>query len=428
MRAAEGTPGWPVTVVERLSVPVRDPRPLATLDLAALCGALHLCVAHQPKGGGGGAPPSEARTVRGAAPGTELNVLYERSARDALAWLERQQRNGRFAFFGEADAGVTSMALAAVLRTCRRLGEEPPAWVDEGLDWLASLQDENGAIHQGRLMVYVTSCSLLAFQDAGRPQDRPVIERGQAYLMAVQSDESEGYASSEDWAYGGIGYGGDLRPDLSNTQLATEALAVTSAPGREISFRKAMTFLQRCQNLEEVNDLEHAQLDGTTVIPGNDGGATYYPGNSKAGTIELGDGKVVARSYGSMTYALLKTYLFCGLPLDDPRVQAAIGWIEDNYTLEYNPGFDRVAAPGSEYQGLYYYYFTMAKALDLSGLEVVRGADGQRHAWREELARHLLQIGFREGYWINDRSGRWWEELPVLATSYTLIALDHCIE
>ena len=39
-------------------------------------------------------------------------------------------------------------------------------------------------------------------------------------------------------------------------------------------------------------------------------------------SITLPDGKKIRRSYGSMSYALLKTYLFCNIDLKDPRVQA----------------------------------------------------------------------------------------------------------
>jgi squalene-hopene/tetraprenyl-beta-curcumene cyclase len=241
----------------------------------------------------------------------------------------------------------------------------------------------------------------------------------------VQSDEGEGFAESDAY-YGGIGYGGDLRPDLSNTQFAIEAWAESEAEGREQGFARAMTFLQRCQNNPESNDKVIERADGRKIEPGTDGGATYYPGNSKAGLIELENGNFVARSYGSMTYALLKCYLLCGLPDDDPRVKAALRWIQENYTLEYNPGMDKSSDPTARYQGLYYYYFSMAKALDASGLMVLKTPDGQRHVWREELIRHLLHERFREGFWSNDRSSRWWEELPALATSYTLVALDHC--
>ncbi|MFN9706258.1 MAG: hypothetical protein ACK595_15730 [Planctomycetota bacterium] len=41
-----------------------------------------------------------------------------------------------------------------------------------------------------------------------------------------------------------------------------------------------------------------------------------------------------------MTYALLKSYTLAGVPGDDARVQAAVKWIQENWTLAVNPGAD----------------------------------------------------------------------------------------
>ena len=39
-----------------------------------------------------------------------------------------------------------------------------------------------------------------------------------------------------------------------------------------------------------------------------------------------------------MTYAGLKSMMYAGLGKDDPRVKAAWGWIQKNYTVDENPG------------------------------------------------------------------------------------------
>jgi squalene-hopene/tetraprenyl-beta-curcumene cyclase len=395
-------------------------------DQAAYSRALSLCKNLAPPQEGGFSPPALSGSQRG--PVRDLALAYDNAAKAALEFLASNQENGRFGFMGQADPGITSMALAAVLRTCARQGSERPGYVDLGLDWLKALQDPSGAIHAGGVKVYVTSAAVFALKIAAREGDQECIDRALTYLKSVQADESEGYDSEVDWAYGGIGYGGDLRPDLSNTQFGLEALHVGGVDSQDEAFQRALVFLQRCQNDPEINDRAVVRADGRTVQPGQDGGAVYYPGDSKAGLIELANGQFVARSYGSMTYALLKSYIFAGLEEDDPRLQAALDWIRKNYTVEYNPGFDRVGQPGSEYQGLYYYYYTMAKALDASGLEVVETPAGKRKAWRQDLAQHLLSIGYREGFWSNQKSARWWEEMPILATSYSLVALDFCMQ
>ena len=104
----------------------------------------------------------------------------------------------------------------------------------------------------------------------------------------------------------------------------------------------------------------------------NDGGFYYTiaaGGSSQAG--ETPDGGL--RSYGSMSYAGLKSMIFAGVKKDDPRVKAAHEWITKHYTLDENPGM------GGD--GLYYYYHTFAKALAALSNDQLVDADGKSHDW-----------------------------------------------
>ncbi|MGH7149077.1 MAG: hypothetical protein ACREIU_00185, partial [Planctomycetota bacterium] len=225
----------------------------------------------------------------------------------------------------------------------------------------------------------------------------------------------------EDRFYGGIGYGDDERPDLSNLNYALDGLVASGLPSSEPAFAKALAFLQRCQNRSESNPTQ-VRVAGDTIVAGNDGGAAYFPGNSPAGTATLPDGRKVARSYGSMTYALLKGFLYAGLPKTDARVQAAFAWIGKNWTLEENPGFDTAKDPRAGYQGYFYYLHTAARTLLLFGEEKVVDASGAPHLWRGELAARLLSLQKADGSWMNDVD-RWWEGHAALVTSYALLAL-----
>ena len=79
-------------------------------------------------------------------------------------------------------------------------------------------------------------------------------------------------------------------------------------------------------------------------------------GKSQAGETAAGG----LKSYGSMTYAGLKSMIFAGVKKDDPRVKAAIGWIKGHYSLKQNPGMGR-GNLGS--QGLFYYLHVFAKSV-----------------------------------------------------------------
>ena len=146
------------------------------------------------------------------------------------------------------------------------------------------------------------------------------------------------------------------------------------------------------------------------------------------------DGKSVPRSYGSMTYALLKSYLLAGIPGDDPRVQAAVQWIRQNWTLAVNPGADPALGEKVQHQGLYYYYLVLAQALDaakVATVDVTRKDDKgvetvEPIEWRKALRAHLEGAQQADGTWVNGKNDRWMEGLPLLCTCYAMAALELC--
>lgn len=347
-----------------------------------------------------------------------LSAAYARGV-DAL--LKSRGASGYWELFEQPQPGISALAARALLKSD---SEEAKAVGVSVLDWLASLQKEDGSIHDGRVAVYTTAVAVGAFIAGGREQDKEVVGRAVAYLKAMQTDEGEGYTEADKF-YGGIGYGGDLRPDLSNLQYALQALHEVDTPVDDPAYQRALYFLQRSQNRTETNtEIFYDQGSDQPVRSGNDGGGIYYPGNSPAGTEKLPDGTVIARSYGSMTYALLKCYLFAGLKADDPRVVDAVQWIADHFTLEVNPGFDPLIDPRGGFQGLYYYYLTMAQALEASGYETLVSTGGQEHHWRPELAAKLLEVQREDGTWVNADAPRWWEGNADLCTAYALGALS----
>ncbi|MEZ6015242.1 MAG: hypothetical protein R3F49_09025 [Planctomycetota bacterium] len=322
---------------------------------------------------------------------------------------------------GNPDAGITAMVAGALQAVPTPRPADIQGAVDDALVWLATLQREDGSIHQGRLANYVTSASILAL--ARVPGNEERLARARAFLVRLQSDEGEGYSPDHPY-YGGVGYGGDERPDLSNLQMALEALHVAGLAADDPAWQRSLVFLQRCQNRSESNDLV-LQRDGVTIRPGDDGGSAYAPGESKAGVVKLADGTELPRSYGSMSYALLKGYVFAGLKKDDPRVQALWKWLQENYTLDLNPGFVAGDDPTAPYQGLFYYFHTMAKALDLFKEEVLVDGAGASHAWRAELSGRLIAMQSKaDGSWVNENAPAWWEGNPVLATAYALLTLE----
>lgn len=361
---------------------------------------------------------------------------FEPFQQAAVDWLMKQQERGMWLVPGPEghpvpDPGITALALAAVAtKPAASRSESENAALKSGVEFLLQSQKraKNGSFSD-YVPNYVTCAAIMALTrlegvDVDQKALREALAKAQAYLLRIQNVEHNSYLAS-DRDYGSIGYGGDQRGDLSNTQMAVEALRATGLDVQDEAFAKALVFLRRVQNLPGKDGFHGSRTIGSgqdakkvRITPGEDGGAQYYPGNSPAGYDESSDGKQVPRSYGSMTYALLKCYVLCGLPKDDPRLQAALNWCLSHYTLDFNPGFKPELGEKAKYQGLFYYYLALARALNLAEVEEIQGKN-----WRQELRAKLRSLQKPDGFWVNDRSSRWWENMPVLCTAYALLAL-----
>jgi squalene-hopene/tetraprenyl-beta-curcumene cyclase len=215
--------------------------------------------------------------------------------------------------------------------------------------------------------------------------------------------------------YGGAGYAGDKsRPDLSNTAFFLEALKEAGVDKNDPAFKKALVFVSRCQNFKsEFNTAEWAGKynDGSFIYTGANGGENRRTDDTK------GD----LAGYGSMTYAGIKSMIYCGVSKDDPRMKKALEWIAKNYTLDANPG---MPAANSQ-RGLYYYYHTFAKCMDALGEDTFTDAQGVKHDWRADLLAALAKRQRPDGSWVNEND-RWMEGDPNLVTGYALMALSYC--
>ncbi len=332
-----------------------------------------------------------------------------KSRQQAINFLKTSQAEGGHWTSPEAP-GISGLITYSLLVS--GVPATDPA-LEKALKHLSSYIQPDGGIYfpKSHHSNYETAICLLAFSAANKDgQYTATIKKADAFLRKLQWDESE-TTDKSDPKYGGAGYGrmGD-RPDLSNTVFFLDALKAAGAKQDDPAVQKALVFLSRCQNLEtEHNTTPHASKV-------NDGGFYYTPaagGNSQAGNTANGG----LRSYGSMTYAGLKSMIYAGLTPEDQRVKAAIDWITKFYSIEENPGLGQ--------QGVFYYYQMFAKALTTMDLDTVKDADGKAHDWRKELAEHLFKTQQENGAWLN-KNDRWYEGNPDLATAYVLLALQHC--
>ncbi|MBY0524281.1 MAG: terpene cyclase/mutase family protein [Gemmataceae bacterium] len=339
----------------------------------------------------------------------------------AIAYLKTSQdsSNGSWSKGGEGgkNLGVTGVVVTGLLQTGRVAPNEAPA--AKGIEFIESLVNKKdghiaGQDAKPQLLNYVTSVNVMALKEANRDKKyAAIIGKASDFLKKLQWDEEEGKNQDNDF-YGGAGYDSNSRPDLSNTQMFLDALKAAGVPPDDPAFKRAVIFVSRCQNLKgEANKAPWAGKinDGSFIYSAANGGQT------KADTLK--DGGLVG--YGSMTYAGIKSLIYCGVSKDDERVKKAVAWIGQHYTLDFNPGMPKLKG----HQGLYYYYHTMAKCLEAVGLDTIEDADKKKHDWRAEITDVLAKKQSKDGSWVNDLDS-WMEGDPNLVTGYALMALSHC--
>ncbi|MEE2895576.1 MAG: prenyltransferase/squalene oxidase repeat-containing protein [Planctomycetota bacterium] len=347
---------------------------------------------------------------------------------DRGAWMEGERVEATDRPPREAAASVAVTALA--LKGFAQAAPSQPELVrarDQALGFIRGRLDAEGfdGLARGGLGNYVTSAITMGLVAVGSDtQDELVLAEAVDRLTSNQWDQSEGVGPSRDW-FGGAGYGRHGRPDLSNTQMMLDALYDAGVCPDEPSVQRALVFLSRTQNLKETNPADWAQAGS------NDGGFVYSPANGgesmasevagegRHGEIMPSGAARSLRSYGSMTYAGFKSLLFAGLDAEDPRVEAALGWIRRHWTFDENPGMGQ--------QGLYYYLHAMARALRASGLDVITTPDGEEHDWRAELIEAIVSRQAADGSWANPVE-RWEESRPSLATTYAVLALGEALK
>jgi len=336
----------------------------------------------------------------------------------------RQAQNSNGWWSTPDQPAVTALVLTAFNLDPKR--PFPPqgrtSEMNRAYDYLLSCAQPDGSIQRSGLANYNTSLSLVALSSALDPNFLPVIIAARRYIAGTQVDM--GAKGTNDTPFdGGVGYGSKyLHSDMNNTLVALEAMRLSEAvlprdvpnlqtQHADLNWEAVVHFVQSCQNLPS-----HNPGEGVSSDPKDLGGFFYYPGHSMAGGITNAEtGRVALRSYGSMSYGGLLSFIFAKLDQNDPRVVAVRGWLRANYTIEENPAMGQ--------QGYFYYLHLMTKALTAAGIDQLKLNDGKSVAWHDEVAARLLSLQREDGSWVNPEP-RWWEADPVLVTSYAVLTLE----
>jgi hypothetical protein len=347
-----------------------------------------------------------ALTVRAAEPKME-DMVHRGFEFLAKAQNEKGQISPRI------GSGVTALAVTAALRHGMEFDEPHVAKALKALE--GYVHPDGGIYGSDRVRNYETCVCIVALSEAnkkaGDKRYDTILKNADKFLRGLQIG-ADGGRDKNDPKFGGVGYGGPERPDLSNTAYFIEALKSLDTRPDDPAIQRALLFVSRCQNLKgQWNDTKFGALV-------DDGGFYYVipTQNSDPKDAEQYTENGGLRSSGSMTYAGFKSMLYAGLTKSDPRTQAAKKWIENNYSVSTNPGQGTT--------GLFYYYQLFGSALSASGMKKIPSKGGE-HDWRHDLVEQLAKTQKPDGSWVNSNR-QFMENDPNLATAFALLALSYC--
>ena len=232
-------------------------------------------------------------------------------------------------------------------------------------------------------------------------------------ILAARTYIAGSQLTGDDTMAGGFGYDRQSRrraADMSNSSYAFDAMRRTE---KAEEFRPAGEKKADLDWAKALKYVESMQVkDG-----GMKGGFVYNDRTAQAGAQTNASDRVQLRAFGSMTYAGVLSMCHAKLTREDHRVRSALEYCGKYWTLAENPGM------GS--QGLYYYFDILSRALDASGVQSLRGPDGKEINWKKELSERVMALQQEDGSWVNDNN-RFWENDPVLVTSFAILTLSLC--
>src|SRR5262249_12659141 len=139
------------------------------------------------------------------------------------------------------EPGLTALVVAALLRNGVP-GDNTV--IKKSMKYLEGDIKEDGGVYERGFGNYMTCLAIWAFkQMSARVKYNTIIANATEYVKGLQDN-----SDPKDVKFGGVGYDGKTRPDLSNTNYMVEGLLAAGVSKDDPAIKHALVYVSRCQN------------------------------------------------------------------------------------------------------------------------------------------------------------------------------------
>lgn len=336
---------------------------------------------------------------------------------------------------------LTPFVLHALLGSTDSLSTENAEKAQLAMRFIIEHLDADGALGRSdpdilEYPVYSTAYAILAIERlraldpslVGIESEHVLSMR--TFLLNAQFDGDDGFTTAMA-AFGGWGFNIAQQPgesghmDLAHTRRALQALRTMQsgiyalADYDLIHSYHAQQFLRVLQKQSTALAVQPLSESAETIMSSPfDGGFYFSPVVLAANKGRFDEEENYWRSYATATCDGILALLAGGVPKDDERVTAAVGWLKKYTNLDYPQGVP-TDHPEPWGEAIRFYHYA-ARA------EVYRALDFPL-AERAALAAAVIKHQRTDGSFVNVVSPLMKEDEPLLATALAVVALTHCL-
>jgi hypothetical protein len=315
----------------------------------------------------------------------------------AIAYIKRQEKNGRWPDYVGRPGGVTCLCAFALLNAGVPVGDE---MMQRALKAIRDMEPDQ---------TYVVALQTMVLCAAEPAKDAQLIARNVRWLESRQIKDGHNKGA---WTYAAPS---PQAGDNSNTQFALLALHEAERAGVPVdpaTWRLARAYWEGAQN----GDFSWGYVNRGALFIGREAAGTGSMTCAGVASLVISSGQI-----GDSDVQVNGDQIdCCGRPAEggmNERIDKALAWLGNTFTVHTNP------STGDERFGgwLFYYLYGIERIGRLTGHRFLLNRNGEPHDWYREGAEMFVRSQLATGEWENARNEI---EKELIGTSFGLLFMS----